>query len=164
MTDPDSFVVRLADPAAPESRALVAAMEEEIEDLYADRPGSIHSVGAQPEAMTGPDGCFLVVFAGQRAVGCGGFKGLDAGICEVKRMYLLPEVRGLGLSARLLAALEQRAASAGYARVRLDTGDRQPAAMHLYLKSGYREIGDYNGNTAATHWFEKELVPASPHA
>jgi GNAT superfamily N-acetyltransferase len=160
----DRFLIRLADPALPESRALVTAMEEEIEELYADRAGSIHSVAAGPEAMTGPDGCFVLVVAGERAVGCGGFKRLDERTCEVKRMYLLPEVRGLGLSGRLLAALEERAAAAGYTRVRLDTGDRQPAAMHLYRKSGYREIGDYNGNTAATHWFEKDLAPAPPRS
>jgi putative acetyltransferase len=156
------FQIRLADPAAAESRELVSAMEREIEELYADRPGSIHSVRADPEAMEAPAGAFVVVLAGDRAVGCGGFKRLDSDTCEVKRMYLLPEVRGLGLSGRLLAALEERAVAAGYARVRLDTGDRQPAAMHLYATRGYREIGDYNGNTAATHWFEKDLVPAPP--
>ncbi len=156
----EAFEIRLGDPAAPESRDLVGAMEREIEELYADRPGSIHSVPADPEAMTPPAGTFVLVHAGDRPVGCGGFKRLDAETCEIKRMYLRPEVRGLGLSGRLLAALEERAAAAGYMRVRLDTGDRQPAAMHLYARSGYREIEDYNGNTAATHWFEKELAPA----
>ena len=155
----DAFEIRLGDPATAESRDLVAAMEQEIEELYADRGGSIHSVSAEPEAMTPPAGAFVLVLAGERAVGCGGFKRLNEQTCEIKRMYLRPEVRGLGLSGRLLAALEERAAAAGYIRVRLDTGDRQPAAMHLYATREYREIADYNGNTAATHWFEKELLP-----
>lgn len=155
----DAFEIRLGDPGAAESRDLVAAMEEEIEELYADRGGSIHSVSAEPEAMTPPTGAFLLVLAGERAVGCGGFKRLGEETCEIKRMYLRPAVRGLGLSGRLLAALEERASAGGYTRVRLDTGDRQPAAMHLYATRDYREIADYNGSTAATHWFEKDLVP-----
>ncbi len=40
---------------------------------------------------------------------------------------------------------------------RLDTGKRQAAAKHLYERSGYVEIPDYNGNTQASYWFEKEL-------
>jgi GNAT superfamily N-acetyltransferase len=155
----DAFEIRFGDPAAPESRDLVRAMEQEIEELYADRGGSIHSVSAEPEAMTPPAGAFVVVLAGDRAVGCGGLKRLSEDTCEIKRMYLRPEVRGLGLASRLLRALEERAAAAGYTRVRLDTGDRQPAAMHLYATREYRAIADYNGNTAATHWFEKDLVP-----
>ena len=50
----DEITIRLADPAAPASLALVRAMEDEIEELYADRPGSIHSVGASPAQMSAP--------------------------------------------------------------------------------------------------------------
>ncbi len=147
----------LADPAAPPSRELMRAMEEEIERLYGDRPGSIHSVPAPVELMRPPAGAFLHVVVDGDPAGCGGVKPLGEGTCEIKRMYLRPAVRGRGLSAGLLAALERKATELGYARVRLDTGDRQEAAMHLYRSRGYREIPDYNRNTQATHWFEKEL-------
>lgn len=132
-------------------------MEDEIEELYADRPGSIHSVSASAAEMGSPGGDFLLVTWEGRTVGCGGIKRIDPRTCEIKRMYLLPEVRGRGLSAVLLEALELRARELGYERVRLDTGDRQPAAKRLYERGGYREIDDYNGNTAASFWFEKQL-------
>ena len=45
----------------------------------------------------------------------------------------------------------------GYKRARLDTGDRQPAAQHLYEATGYFQIPAYNANNQATMWFEKEL-------
>ena len=132
-------------------------MEEEIERLYADRQGSIHSVPAPAEQMRPPSGAFLLVLDGEEPVGCGGLKPLGAETGEIKRMYLRPEARGRGIAAGLLAALEGWARELGYSRVRLDTGDRQPAAKHLYESRGYREIPDYNGNTAASYWYEKGL-------
>lgn len=149
--------IRSADPAATVSRKLVAAMEAEIEATYADDEGSIHSVGAGPETLVPPAGDFLVVYDGHRPIGCGGLKRLDNQSCEIKRMYLLPEARGGGLSGLLLAALEARASELGYGRARLDTGPRQPAAKRLYEGAGYRPIADYNGNTQASFWFEKEF-------
>lgn len=151
------MTVEPADPAMDASQKLVRAMEAEIEATYADDMGSIHSVGASPEAMTPPDGDFLLVYDGSRPVGCGGLKRLDERTCEIKRMYVLPEMRGRGLSALLLEALEARATELHFTRARLDTGVRQPAAKHLYERSGYVEIPDYNGNTQAAFWFEKQL-------
>jgi GNAT superfamily N-acetyltransferase len=149
---------RLADPADPAARELVRAMEEEIETLYADRPGTIHSVPAPVEQMRPPAGAFVLVVEADEPVGCGGVKPLGETTCEIKRMYLRPEVRGRGIAAGLLAALEVRARGLGYSHVRLDTGDRQGAAKYLYESRGYREIPDYNGNTAARHWYEKALA------
>lgn len=157
MTEAAQIEIRIADAAAPASAALVHAMEAEIEATYADTPGSIHSVGAGPEVMSPPAGAFLVVYHGERPVGCGGLKRLDERTCEIKRMYILPELRGRGLSGRLLSALEEQARELGYAVARLDTGIRQAAARHLYESRGYREIPDYNGNTQASFWFEREL-------
>lgn len=153
----DEFEISLADPSADESLALVHAMEEEIEALYVDRWGSIHSVGASPDEMTPPNGAFVVVWIGERQVGCGGLKRLDSSACELKRMFLTPEVRGRGLSTRLLSVLEARARDLGYSKARLDTGDRQQAAQRLYEGAGYLEIEKYNDNNLATLWYEKDL-------
>ncbi|MEY2442552.1 MAG: hypothetical protein QOJ46_1978, partial [bacterium] len=68
-----------------------------------------------------------------------------------------PAARGHGLGRRLLAQLEQQARDNGYQRLRLDTGDRQPEALGLFLSAGYERIADYNGNTWATYWMEKRL-------
>lgn len=146
-----------SDPTAAESRALVTAMEEEIERIYADRPGSIHDITADAGEMSPPGGGFMIALVDGSPAGCGGFKGIGEGVCEVKRMYVAPEARGLGLGGALLRGIEEAARDAGYALARLDTGDRQPAAGRLYAGAGYRAIPDYNGNRVARHWFEKDL-------
>jgi len=147
----------LADPSDPESLRLVRAMEEEIESLYETRTGSIHDIGASPSEMTAPNGGFIIIRADGRGVAGGGLKRLDATTCEIKRMFVDPSMRGRGVSRVLLEAIEARARELGYARARLDTGDKQPAAKHLYENAGYAEIPDYNGNQLARHWYEKAL-------
>ena len=56
-----------------------------------------------------------------------------------------------------MLALEDVARARGYERLRLDIGDRQPAAMALYRGLSYVEIPDYNGNRYASHWLEKRI-------
>jgi GNAT superfamily N-acetyltransferase len=137
-------------------RRLIEAFHEEVRAIY---PFWSPSVGpsADPEEFEPPWGGFFVLYTGGRAVGCGGFKRLDDRTAEIKRMYVAPEMRGRGIARNILVRLEQEAREAGYALARLDTGDKQPEALHLYRSAGYREIPDYNGNPAASYWFEKPL-------
>lgn len=154
----EAVTVELADPATEPGAGLLASMEAEIDALYEDRTGSIHTDSAtSAREMSPPGGGFLLMRIDGDAVGCGGLKRLDDDTCEIKRMYVAPEWRGRGLSGVLLDALEEHARGLGYARVRLDTGDRQHAAAALYERAGYRRIADYNGNRLARLWFEREL-------
>lgn len=153
----DRIEIVVADPSEPEGSRLLEAMTAEVDTLYSDRRGSIHAVSASAEEMSPPGGAFLLVRDGGEAVGCGGLKRLDQRTCEIKRMYLVPEARGRGLSRRLLQALEDAARGLGYIHARLDTGDRQPSARRLYEGAGYRQIPDYNRNPLARLWFEREL-------
>ena len=104
-----------------------------------------------------PPGCFLVARLNGRPVGCGMLKALDTGTGEIKRMWVAPEARGLGLSRRLLGELESRATTAGMTRIVLDTNRVLSEAQALYLKAGYRYIERYNDNPYAHLWFEKRL-------
>ena len=72
-------------------------------------------------------------------------------------MWVSPALRGQGLGARLLQAVERHAVEMGFRRLRLDTHDGLAAAMRLYTSHGYVTIDDYNGNPDATHFFEKRL-------
>lgn len=137
-------------------RLLLAAFHRDVVAIY---PFWSPAVGptAEPQEFEPPAGAFLVVYVGDEPVGCGGFKRLDARTAEVKRMYVVPGARSRGLGRRILDRLEAGARTAGYASVRLDTGDKQPEALRLYRSAGYREIPDYNGNPAASYWFEKAL-------
>ena len=141
----------------PAGRALVAGFESEVTELYPFWDATL-GPSAEPEEFEPPNGVFLVAYDGEHPVACGGLKRLDDWTAEIKRMYVVPENRGRGLARRMLERLEDEARDGGYGFVRLDTGDRQPHALALYRSAGYREIPDYNGNPAATHWFEKGLV------
>lgn len=111
-----------------------------------------------PAELSHPHGAFIVGWLGDRAVCCGGLKRLDDRVCEIKRMYVVPEMRGQGVARELLQALERKARALGYELARLDTGPKQPHARALYESEGYREIEDFNANPVATFWGEKPLA------
>jgi GNAT superfamily N-acetyltransferase len=137
---------------------LTGAMRVEIAEMYA---GLELDGAAMPKAghaeLSPPDGAFLVGYLGERPVCCGGVKRLPDGTCELKRMFVVPELRGRGIARRLLVALEERARELGYTVSRLDTGPAQLSARRLYESAGYRPIANFNANPIATFFGEKAL-------
>jgi GNAT superfamily N-acetyltransferase len=83
---------------------------------------------------------FLVGYEGGAAVACGGFKRLDETTAEIKRMYVVPRVRGRGHGRALLERLEADARGRCYEVARLETGRLQPAALQLYASVGYARV------------------------
>ena len=155
---PDAPVISLVLEAAdtPVSENLQRAYFADIAGRYPGwSPGLIPS--ADPAEVAPPVGAWVVAYLDGEPVGCGGVKRLDERTVELKRIYLAESARGHGIGRRVLEELERHARAFGYERVRLDTGDRQPAALALFRSSGYVEIADYNGNTWATYWMEKQL-------
>lgn len=140
----------------PSGTLLLDAFEAEIAGLY---PGWHRGVGpgAGVAELAPPGGGFVVAYLAGEAAGCGGFKRLDARCAELKRMYVPPRTRGLGVGRMVLERIEDRARRAGYTLMRLDTGTSQHAAQGLYRSAGYLAIPDYNGNPVASLWFEKRL-------
>ncbi|HUZ44408.1 MAG TPA: GNAT family N-acetyltransferase [Acidimicrobiales bacterium] len=147
---------READPLAAPAADLIRDMVGEIAALY----GITGRVGVpfEPAELVRPDGVYLVGWVDTQAVAGGGVRRIGPGVGEIKRMYIRPDSRGRGLSAFLLAALEEAAVDLGLGTVRLDTGPSQPAAVHLYESRGYRSIGNYNANPHASFWGEKQLI------
>ena len=141
---------------SPEALRLVAAMEAWVTEGFGPTTPDRTSVVAASE-MAPPSGAFVVLREHGRAVAGGGIRRLSDGVCEIKRMYVVPEARGRGHGRRVLAALEAVAAELGYRRARLDTAESMTTAMGLYESAGYRPIPDYNGNSYASFWGEKEL-------
>jgi UDP-2-acetamido-3-amino-2,3-dideoxy-glucuronate N-acetyltransferase len=85
-----------------------------------------------------------IVYAGGQAIGCGAFKPFEEGKkVEIKRMFVEPEWRGLGIAGRVLSALEDWARALGYSSCVLETGKKQPEAIALYQKNGYLVIPNY---------------------
>jgi GNAT superfamily N-acetyltransferase len=142
-----------------ESLRLLAAYEAELVSLGVTLNHG-WSGGVTTEQLRPPHGAWLVGWRGDEAVACGGVRLLSPAVAEVKRMYVDPSARGVGLARRLVARLEAEAVALGATVARLDTGRDMAAAVALYRSSGYRDVADYNGNPDAGWWFEKDLRAA----
>ena len=119
----------------------------------AARPGSVTTA----DEMVPPHGIFLVGYEDGRPIAIGGVRRLDDAICEIKRMYVVPDARSRGAGRALLDALEDAARELGYERVRLDAGPEQTHSRVLFAKTGYVEIERYNDNHIANYFAEKRL-------
>lgn len=104
-----------------------------------------------------PAGVFIVAQIFGEPAGCGALRTFSPGIGEIKRMWVSPEVRGLGVGRRLLEVLEDEARERKLRFVRLDTHSSLFQALQLYRTAGYRDIPPYNENPYAHHWLEKPL-------
>lgn len=128
----------------PDAVRLREAQRTELDARYGTDD---HEPGAVPTAET--VAVFLLARdAAGTAVGCGGLRLLGPGSGEVKRMYVEPAVRGTGVAAALLRALEDHARQLGITRLLLETGTGQPDAIRFYRREGYEPIeayGPYRG-------------------
>ena len=144
-------------PDRSPGRELLAELIAYFNDIYpgrAARPGSVTT----PDEMVAPHGVFLVGYEDGEAVAIGGLRPLEEiGVCEIKRMYVVPAARSRGAGRALLAALEDAARALGYERVRLDAGPEQRHSRALFADAGYVEIERYNANHIADYFAEKRL-------
>ncbi len=143
--------------ASAAAQSLVQASLVEMLGRYDGHGGS----GDEPRAgeFEPPGGVFLVGFEDDVPVACGGLCRYDDVIGEIRRMYVVRERRGEGLSRQILHGLEREARSLGYSTIRLETGDRQPEALGLYRSAGYDPIPKYGPyvDDERSRCFEKEL-------
>lgn len=85
----------------------------------------------------------VIAYLDDIPMGCGAIKELNENSMEVKRMYVSPQARGKGIATKVLIELEKWAAELDYDSCVLETGKRQPEAIALYKKNGYRIISNY---------------------
>lgn len=147
-----------ADPRSPEALELIRALSEELARRYDytdDGSGNF-----KPEDPS----VFLVARAAGRAVACGAFRPMEPRVAEIKRMFVLPEARGRGYAYAVLTELERLAREQGFTATRLETGDRQPEAIRLYERAGYRRIPCFGiyANDPRSVCFEKALSSSAP--
>ncbi|MGR4883351.1 GNAT family N-acetyltransferase [Streptomyces sp. LARHCF249] len=127
----------------PDAVKLSDQVQLEYQARYNDAEGD--ATFLDPAMFLPPQGLYLLAYdAAGAPVASGGWRGQEQndegyadGDAELKRMYVIPEARGLGLARRILAVLEDDARAAGRTRMVLETGDQQPEAIALYLSSGY---------------------------
>ena len=149
--------IREADAAGSDARQCLRAYVEELNQRWEAGFDPAAGVSAEPHELTPPAGCFLVAYLHGEPVGCGGVKHLPGGPSDIKRMWVSPAARGLGVGRRLLEALEQRVRDSGAPAARLETNRTLVEAIALYRSAGYREVPAFNDEPFAHHWFEKPL-------
>lgn len=108
-------------------------------------------------ALRAPRGAFVVIRGDHTIMGCGGLQRLDGRSAEIKRMWIHPDWRDLGLGSRLLVKLESIARQLGCSQVVLDTNETLVEAIAMYKRAGYHPVERYNDNPYAHHWFAKDL-------
>ncbi|MBU9697429.1 GNAT family N-acetyltransferase [Rhodobacteraceae bacterium HSP-20] len=131
---------------SPLGSDLKLLFERHTADMHADTPPeSIHMMDASGLAI--PEVRFFVMRDVGMPVGMGAFKRIDDGHAEIKSMHVLAEMRGRGLSRRMLDHLVDEAKATGYRRLSLETGVQPTfiAARALYAKAGFTECPPFEG-------------------
>ncbi|HEY9026619.1 MAG TPA: helix-turn-helix domain-containing GNAT family N-acetyltransferase [Burkholderiaceae bacterium] len=155
----DRIAIEQADPRSAPARDCLQAYYDELARRFAS--GFDVSLSRDPDAddMLPPRGAFLLAWSDGLPVGCVGLKNGGAQPAEVKRLWVAPAARGLGLARRLMDAVEDAARAIGLPLLRLDTNSALPEAIALYRRTGWTEIPRFNDDPYPDVFFEKRLSP-----
>lgn len=148
-------VINSERPDTEVSKELIAELDTVLNPLYP--PESRHGYSVEKLIRQGVE--FFVIYQDGVAAGCGGVQFFDD-YAELKRMYVRPQFRGLGLGKRMVAHLSEHAAQRGIKVLRLETGISQTEAIGLYKSFGFEQIpsfGDYFEDPLSL-CFEKKLA------
>jgi DNA-binding MarR family transcriptional regulator/GNAT superfamily N-acetyltransferase len=149
------------DPDHPDGRHCLRSYFTELQERFEAGFDPARSLLPDAGELRPPHGLFLVARLHGEPVGCAGLKLPPGAPAEVKRMWVAPRARGLGLGRRFLAELEAEAARHGSDVLRLDTNKALSAAIGLYRSYGFEEVTAFNDEPYAHHWFEKRITTAS---
>jgi DNA-binding MarR family transcriptional regulator/GNAT superfamily N-acetyltransferase len=149
--------IGVCDPRHPYARRAVQAYQAELSRRFEEGFDPARGISATDDEVSPPAGLFLLATLHCEPVGCGVLKFHHSAPAHIKRMWVAPEVRGLGLGRRLLAELEAQAAAYGVRTVQLETHRALGEAIGLYRTAGYREVAAFNDEPYASHWFEKTI-------
>jgi DNA-binding MarR family transcriptional regulator/GNAT superfamily N-acetyltransferase len=148
------------DPAHRHAQHCLSAYFAELDRRFELGFDPTHTLPADPDETRPPAGMFVVATLHDEPIGCGALKFHGDEPTELKRMWVAPTARGLGVGRRLLHDLERRAIEHGSHAIRLDTNSALTEAIAMYRSAGYREVAAYNDEPYADHWFEKRLDAA----
>jgi DNA-binding MarR family transcriptional regulator/predicted GNAT family N-acyltransferase len=149
--------VTVSDPASAAARECFAQYYRELAARFDAGFDPGKSISAADDELRLPAGALLMARLHSEVVACGALKLHADGIAEIKRMWVSPGARGLGLGRRMLDELEALAAGRGIRTIRLETNRSLTEAIRMYRAAGYREVPAFNDERYAHHWFEKTL-------
>jgi DNA-binding MarR family transcriptional regulator/GNAT superfamily N-acetyltransferase len=150
--------IGITDPRDPDARYCLRSYVAELGQRFDTGFDPAQSISASDAEMTLPNGLLLVASTQGSPVGCGALKlHPETRIAEVKRMWVSPDVRGLGLGRRILERLADEATVRGMEVLRLETNRTLTEARRLYETAGFVEVEAFNSEHYAHHWFERYL-------
>jgi DNA-binding MarR family transcriptional regulator/GNAT superfamily N-acetyltransferase len=149
--------VDVESPTSPAAQFCLQSYFAELDTRFDAGFDPSRSISADTEELTEPAGLLLVARLRDQPVGCGALKLRRGAPAEIKRMWVAPTARGLGVGRRILNELEQQARDRGVDLVHLETNKTLREATSLYRSAGYVEVDAFNDEPYAHHWFEKRL-------
>jgi len=153
-----NLIIEPIDPLHPDAIFILHEAAREIRPLYADNIDTSLPLPSNDPAV--PRSLYLIARLDGNPVGSAALSPLDETTTEVRRMYVLPTHKRKGIARLLLEHIEKTAIAFGYSNLRLETGNRQFAAIELYQSCGYRAIppfGEYSHDPTSV-CFEKVLT------
>lgn len=153
-----AITIEHTDPGSDDARHCLASYYAELAERFEE--GFDVSLSRDPEAsdMVQPRGAFLIALSDGLPVGCVGLKGNGSTLGEIKRLWVAPHARGLGLGKRLMRAAEDAARALSMTVLRLDTNRALPEAYQLYNRDGWTQIDRFNDDPYPDFFFEKRLT------
>ena len=142
---PQPIAIRREDLESGVAYRLIEALNAELSAQYPE-PGATH-FRLDAAEVADHKGAFLVGYLDGEPVACGAIRCIDAGVAEIKRMFVIPAARGRGFSRLMLTALEDSARKLGIRRLVLETGPRQLEALALYRRAGFVAIARFGEYT-----------------
>jgi putative acetyltransferase len=150
-----TILITIADPGDPPVTAMVEELDAYLVPLYPAESNHLLDI----ETLRQPEMRFFAAWRGAEVVAIGGCW-LHGDYAEVKRIYVTPSARGLGLAKQLMQRIEEEAIANGRLLARLETGIHQPESLGLYRRLGYVDrgaFGDYPADDPNSVFMEKRL-------
>src|SRR5215469_10523250 len=150
------------DPRSDQARYCLGEYYTELARRFEN--GFDVSLSRDPEAndMIRPRGAFLLAMSDGLPIGCVGLKGTGSEIAEIKRLWVAPSARGLGVGRSLMDAAENAARNLSIKILRLDTNSALTEALQLYRSTGWTAIDRFNDDPYPDLFFEKQLLSRLP--
>lgn len=140
----DKVIIKKEDLLSETAQEIISALNRELINRYPE--GTATHFRLEANEVEEGRGIFFIAYNGSEPIGCGAIRLIDPATAEIKRMYVAPHARGLGIGRKILMTLEAEAPRLGANKVVLETGERQPESLALYAKVGFVRIpafGEY---------------------
>jgi GNAT superfamily N-acetyltransferase len=159
---PKDIEIRRESMDSSSAKTLIVALNAELSERYSGA-GTEEHFHLQAQQVVPGRGVFLVAYVSGQPRACGAIRLIDADTVEIKRMYVDPTVRSLGVGRRVLESLEAEARTLGAKAIVLETGPRQPEAIALYSGAGFLVITAYGDHVSSpmSVFMGKALEPAT---